>query len=99
MKNLIDISKKDLQVLYVPMGLTFSDVKILKSLQAKDLSPCSLQDVVENMHSPSTRRWNKMEIHGDVSLFDENNPLYRVFEKTVKKNQENNIVATVCRVN
>lgn len=89
------MSEDNLQVLYVPKGLKFSRANILESLQADDLAPCRLEDIVQTVNYPPTQRWKKIEVHGNAFILDETIPLYRIVEQSVKKNQENYITAEV----
>lgn len=94
-ENQIDVNKKDQQVIYAPNGLTFSKVNIMESLESEVVRPCEFQDIVSTMSGLKTQKWKKMEILGDAYIYDSESSLFRVFEKTVKSNEENDIIAPV----
>ncbi|KAF7274468.1 hypothetical protein GWI33_012887 [Rhynchophorus ferrugineus] len=95
MDELIDITNRNDQKIVFPSGATFNNVVFKKSLTSSLMSPCDIYKTVSNIQYPQTDIWNNIEIHGNVTLFDENVFLYKLIHNTVKKNQDNFIKAPV----
>lgn len=64
-------------------------------MTSEDMVPCDIYKAMQKIRYPETQEWAVVEIHGNVTLLDENCDLNRILEKSVKKNQENVISGLV----
>lgn len=99
MHHLINIAETKSQVIYAQKGLRFSRVKILDTLSSDHIYPCTPKNILDNMYNPPSQKWKLVEIFGNSSLLDTESMLSRVFEKSIKKNEENSIFSPVSEKN
>ncbi|XP_030756290.1 uncharacterized protein LOC115882382 [Sitophilus oryzae] len=95
-ENLTDITyNKGIQTITVPYGIILRNTEFKKSLEISKMFPCNIQEAVANILNPQTREWKQIEIIGNASILDEASLLGRIMYKTIKKNEENTILAPV----
>ncbi|KAG5899454.1 hypothetical protein JTB14_015307 [Gonioctena quinquepunctata] len=92
--NLIDVSSTIPQEMNVNNNTKLTGA-VLKSIEANEIFPCSLTDILEEMRDLPSQNWSEIQIKGNVTLLDDGNILYRMLENSVKTNTENVIYSPV----
>ncbi|CAG9816474.1 unnamed protein product [Phaedon cochleariae] len=93
--NLIDVSTKRPQEITVPGGVAFRSEISMRTLIADKMTPCHIKSIAEELHDPSPKEWSSVKIRGNVTLLDDQNVLFRIFEKAVRMSTNNIIDAQV----
>ncbi|XP_044765962.1 uncharacterized protein LOC123322163 [Coccinella septempunctata] len=91
---LVDIKSGEVQKIIAYKGAEFKHSS-LTNLFADNLWPCDVVASFEAMKTPPTQTWSRITVHGNVTILDEENPLYDIFEHAVLLNEKNSIQAPV----
>ncbi|CAH1961343.1 unnamed protein product [Acanthoscelides obtectus] len=94
-ENLIDVSSEQPQLMFSPGSTEFTDLVTAKAIEAPNLKPCSLDDIVEYINNPPTQEWQHIHVRGNVTILDPDSLINRILTKTAKKDQINVIQAMV----
>ncbi|XP_066158230.1 reticulocyte-binding protein homolog 2a [Euwallacea fornicatus] len=93
--NLIDASSKKPQVISASGGITLRNTNLDDSVKAIDMHPCNIYEAMNHIRSPQSQEWREMVIIGNVTFLDENSDLAKIINKSVKKGENNVILAPV----
>ncbi|XP_066248865.1 uncharacterized protein fs(1)M3 [Euwallacea similis] len=93
--NLINTSSKKPQVISAPGGITLRNTNLDNSVKATHMHPCNIYEAMNHIRSPQSQEWTEIEIIGNITILDENSDLIRIIDKSVKRRENNTILAPV----